>query len=360
MKKIRVGVFFGGKSTEHEVSLQSARSVIDNLDKQKYEIVLIGIDKLGRFHFGPERLASPSQPLAIPQMTAGTEIVPSNIVLPTADVSANADVPLDVVFPVLHGTGGEDGTIQGLLRTLNVPFVGPDVLGSAIGMDKDVTKRLLRAAGIPCARSLTVLRHQIDELSYAQITDVLGDTLFVKPANLGSSVGISKVRSENEFMSAVEDAFAYDTKILIEEGIKGREIECAVLGNEFPKASILGEISAAHGFYSYDAKYIDPNGAKLQIPADLPRAISDKMRAMAVDAFQILCCEGMARVDFFLKDDGSALVNEINTIPGFTKISMYPKLWEASGLSYAALLDELIRLAIERHERNGKLKTSIV
>jgi D-alanine-D-alanine ligase len=263
---------------------------------------------------------------------------------------------IDVVFPVMHGTFGEDGTIQGLFKIFNVPFVGPNVLGSAICMDKDVAKRLLRDAGIPTAKFLVFREDQKKEISFEKIKKELGFPFFVKPANLGSSIGISKVKNENDFSLAIKEAFLYDSKIIIEENISGKEIECSVLGNENPLVSVLGEIIPAHEFYSYDAKYLDANGAKMAIPAKIPLPVAKKIQALAKKTFQTLCCEGMGRVDFFLTKDNQIFVNEINTIPGFTSISMYPKLWEKTGIPYSQLIDTLIDLAIKRHNGENKLK----
>jgi D-alanine-D-alanine ligase len=263
---------------------------------------------------------------------------------------------LDVVFPVLHGPFGEDGTVQGLLKLANIAFVGAGVLGSAVGMDKDVMKRLLRDAGIPIARFIVVNGHSSEKISFDYAREQLGLPVFVKPANLGSSVGIHKVKNREEFEQAVDDAFNYDNKILIEECIHGREIECSVLGNANAIASVPGEILPRHEFYSYEAKYLDENGAVLEVPAKLTPAISERIRELAIKVFSVLCCEGMARVDFFLRDGEDLIVNEINTIPGFTRISMYPKLWEASGISYSELIGRLIQLAIERFDREKRLK----
>jgi D-alanine-D-alanine ligase len=265
---------------------------------------------------------------------------------------------IDVVFPVLHGPFGEDGTVQGLFKLANIPFVGAGVLGSAIGMDKDVMKRLLRDAKIPIAKFLVFERPDQNTISFTKVRKALGLPVFVKPANLGSSVGISKVNKKNQFADAVRLAFRYDNKIIIEEGIDGREIECSVLGNEKPVASLPGEIVVQHDFYSYHAKYLDDQGARLEIPARLPKNIVKKIQQTAVQAYRVLCCEGMARVDFFLRPNGQVLVNEINTIPGFTKISMYPKMWDASGLSYSRLIDRLITLALERARKEKQLSTS--
>jgi len=319
MKK-KVGILFGGKSAEHEISLLSAKNVFDAIDKSKFDPVLVKIDKTGKW-----------------QVT---------------DV-----FQFDVVFPILHGPFGEDGTIQGFLKLADIPYVGTAVLGSAVGMDKDVMKRLFRDAGIPIGKFLSV-KYCEKQLSFAEAEAALGSPFFIKPANMGSSVGISKVRSEAEYTAALNEAFQYDTKIIIEEFIPGREIECAVLGNEEPAASLPGEIIPAHDFYSYDAKYLDEKGASLQIPARLDEAATKRIQELAIKVFQVLCCEGLSRVDFFLKDSGEIIVNEINTMPGFTKISMYPKMWEACGVSYTALITRLIELAVDRFEKEQKLKTS--
>jgi D-alanine-D-alanine ligase len=362
MSKIRVGILFGGRSAEHEVSLQSAKNIVDAIDKNKYEVVLIGIDKAGAWHLdegsrflleatGPELRALPTSGESL-AMVPGKQA--EQLVLLSGHQSPRA---LDVVFPVLHGPFGEDGTVQGLLKLANIPFVGASVLGSAIGMDKDVMKRLLRDAGIPIAKFITLNKYSAKKVAFDDARDQLGLPLFIKPANLGSSVGIHKVRNAEEFERAVEDAFQFDNKVLIEECIDGREIECSVLGNEQPSASVLGEILPRDEFYSYEAKYLDESGAALEIPAKLPQEISERIRQIAIKTFSVLCCEGMARVDFFLRNGDEIIVNEINTIPGFTRISMYPKLWEASGLPYSELIDKLISLAIEKFDREKGLKT---
>jgi D-alanine-D-alanine ligase len=363
MAKIRVGLIFGGKSGEHEVSLQSAKSIYEALDKQRYDVTLIGIDKNGNW------LAGDASVLLLnaenPKLIALNQRCPSMVPALVGEERSLIEMgtgrsygSIDVVFPIVHGTYGEDGSLQGLLRMLDVPYVGADVLGSAIGMDKDVMKRLLREAGIPVAESVTLRAGEVHKASYSNIVEQLGMPLFVKPANLGSSVGISKVYSVSELPHAVYNALRYDNKVLVEEFIKGREIECSVLGNEDPIASIPGEVLPTHDFYSYDAKYIDENGALLEIPAKLDDSLVRKVQATALQAFKALECSGMARVDFFLKPDGDLIVNEINTLPGFTRISMYPKLWEASGLPYSELLDRLIRLAFERHEQESRLERS--
>ncbi len=364
-KKLRVGVLFGGKSAEHEISLISAKNVIDAIDKSKYEVFLIAIDKNGEWHLkkGYEYLMHAENPKLV-HLHGDKEtvvLIPKKHRKELMSYSGNQlqdSLQLDVIFPLLHGTYGEDGTVQGLLKLANIPFVGAGVLGSAVGMDKDVMKRLLRDANIPIARFVTVHQYNKDQVDFDQIVEQLGLPLFIKPANLGSSVGIAKVKERKEFGPALEKAFLYDRKVLIEEFIMGREIECSVLGNDYPIASLPGELIPQREFYSYEAKYIDEDGALFCIPAELSPELTSLVQTRAVDAYRTLCCEGMARVDFFLKPNGEVLVNEINTIPGFTKISMYPKLWEVSGISYTELIDRLINLAIERHEKESHLKTT--
>lgn len=361
-KKIRVGILFGGKSAEHEVSLQSAKNVVDALDKEKYEAVLIGIDKTGRWLLNDAsnfllnadnpkliKLFNSEKVVTLAPENAGTLVVVSG---------ESESAGIDVVFPILHGPFGEDGTVQGFLKLADLPFVGSDVLGAAVGMDKDVMKRLLQQAGIPVPKFLTFRSFQKDQISFAEVEKTLGLPFFVKPANLGSSVGVSKVHTEAEFTAAITEAFDFDTKILIEEGIEGREIECAVLGNDHPRASVPGEVVVHSDFYSYEAKYIDENGAGLQIPAKITDQEKATIQKLAIQTFQVLECSGLGRVDSFLKKDGTVLVNEINTMPGFTKVSMYPKMWEASGIGYSALIDQLIQLGIERYNQRKQLKSS--
>lgn len=325
-------------------------------------MVPIGIDKTGRWFLNRAEQLLPesnTQGLAeVKDQDAFVALIPEGrgeLTRPSQPGSLGA---VDVVFPVLHGPLGEDGTVQGLLKLADVPFVGPGVLGSAVGMDKDVMKRLIRDAGIPTPDFVTVMRFQAPSLDANSVIERLGLPLFVKPANLGSSVGISKVHEKSELADALVKAFQFDDKVLIEAFGGKREVECAVLGNEHPESSIPGEVLPLHDFYSYEAKYLDEKGAVLKIPAELSEAQVKEVQALAVQTFQVLCCEGMARVDCFLTEDEKWLVNEVNTIPGFTRISMYPKLWEASGVSYTALIDKLIQLAIERYEREQKLKTS--
>ena len=363
-EKIRVAIIFGGKSAEHEISIISAKNVIDAIDKDKYETIPIGIDKDGSWYLNEQSkfiLESSNPKLAkINKADDKVALVPANNSNELINISSNTNRgKIDAAFPLLHGTYGEDGSIQGLFRMANIPYVGADVLGSSVGMDKDVLKRLLRDAKIPTPKFEVFDESNIKNTSFDELSRKIGSHMFIKPANLGSSVGISKVNNEKEFKKAVDIAFKYDKKIICEESIKGREIECAVLGNENPVASIPGEIVVKSEFYSYETKYLDEDAASLEIPAKLPEETIKKIQEYAVKTFKVLCCQGMARVDFFLRNDTEIFVNEINTIPGFTKISMYPKLWEASGIPYTELIDRLIQLAIERFNKEQRLKTSM-
>jgi len=361
-KKLRVALLFGGKSAEHEISLISARNIVEAMDATKYDVVAIGIDKQGRWHLDESaRLLHGVAQSEVDFKGAknSAAVRPGDTPMPLVRSSGSGLGAIDVVFPVLHGPFGEDGTVQGLLKLANIPFVGAGVLGSAVGMDKDVMKRLLRDAKIPIAKFLVFERSGASKINFVDVKRRLGLPFFVKPANLGSSVGISKVSANKQFGGAIRKAFRYDNKILIEESIRGREIECSVLGNDNPIASLPGEIITPHDFYSYDAKYLDEKGAQLVIPAALPKKIVKAVQGLALRTFKTLACEGMARVDFFLRDNREIFVNEINTIPGFTKISMYPKLWEASGIPYSKLIDRLIQLALEKFHREKNLRTSL-
>jgi D-alanine-D-alanine ligase len=370
MKKTVVGILFGGKSAEHEISLLSAKNIYEALDREKFEPVLIGIDKNGRWLLSGDAekfLLCPDNPALISLNPAGKAVAlqpETGGILAGSETAKDAgktfsSIQVDVVFPVLHGPFGEDGTIQGFLKLADIPFVGAGVLGSAAGMDKDVMKRLMRDAGIPIGKFLVIKSHE-KSLSFADVEKALGVPFFLKPANMGSSIGIHKVCDEKEYSAALADAFLYDTKVIIEEFIPGREIECAVLGNDNPIASIPGEIIPSHEFYSYDAKYLDEDGAALEIPAKLDENTVKRIQELSIKVFQALCCEGLSRVDFFLKENGELVVNEINSMPGFTKISMYPKMMEASGISYTELITRLIELALERFEKEQRLKTSVV
>ncbi|MBN1649211.1 MAG: D-alanine--D-alanine ligase [Spirochaetales bacterium] len=359
-RKLNVGILFGGKSAEHEVSLQSAKNVYDALDRNKYNPVLIGIDKNGKWllHRDADFLLNADNPALICLKDNGSNVslAPESRGQITGEGLSLAGDSVDVVLPILHGPLGEDGTVQGLLKLADIPFAGAGVLGSAIGMDKDVMKRLLRDAGIRIADFITVRKGGQTPL-FADAEAHLGNPLFIKPANMGSSVGVSKVHNEAEYDRAIDEAFRFDRKLIIEECIRGREIECSVLGNREPIASVPGEVIPSHDFYSYEAKYIDEKGAVLRIPADLKKETSEKVRATAIKTFLVLECEGMARVDSFLTENNEITVNEINTLPGFTRISMYPKLWEASGIRYSELIDRLITLAIERYNEERTLRT---
>lgn len=367
MRRRRVVVLFGGRSAEHEISCLSARSVMDALDPDRYEVVPIGVTKHGGWELlpgGPPALAAGADG-PLPQVTAGGAEValdqePGSRAIVGQDGSRTA---IDVVFPVMHGPFGEDGSVQGFLEMAGVPYVGAGVLGSAVGMDKAVQKVLFAAAGIPVVEAEVVHEREWaeDPEGVEARAERLGYPRFAKPAALGSSVGITKVHEPGELAPALEEAFRFGRKAVLERSVEGaREIECAVLGNDDPVASVAGEIvPTGHEFYDYEAKYLDEHGSDLQIPAEIPAATHDEVRRLAVAAFRAIDGAGMARVDFFLTPEGELFVNEVNTIPGFTQISMYPKLWEASGLSYPELVDRLIELAIERHEAERKRGTSM-
>ncbi|HET9305165.1 MAG TPA: D-alanine--D-alanine ligase family protein [Candidatus Sulfotelmatobacter sp.] len=390
MEKLRVGILFGGRSGEHEVSLLSAASVLNAIDRDKYEVVPIGITKDGRWLTAEHaenlltgkltieprnlRAGDPeiTQPAAVLARGEAAVVPPEPVHRQSGLVPFQTDsaqlrrasdraINVDVIFPVLHGTFGEDGTIQGLLELADIPYVGAGVLGSAAGMDKDIMKSLFIAAGIPIVKHVTTLRSawEKDPKKVERLVGKLQYPVFVKPANLGSSVGISKAHNRKELGPAIEEAAKFDRKIVIEQGVggkkeKAREIECSVLGNDDPIASIPGEIVPIKEFYDYNAKYLD-EGSRLIIPAKLTKAQAKKVQELAVQAFKAVDCSGLARVDFLMDPKTSKIyLNEINTMPGFTAISMYPKLWAASGLAYSDLIDRLIQLGIERHEDKKK------
>ena len=359
-KRLRIGILFGGRSGEHEVSLASAASVIRGLDPDKYEAVPIGITKEGHW------LVGAGAQKMLPEVLKGGQRVmmtadPTDAALVRLDGSGGGQ-RIDIVFPVMHGTFGEDGTIQGLLDLAGLPFVGAGVLGSAIGMDKDVAKRLLQVAKIPVVPWITVHRHDWESKPHALQTAIEAQfeyPVFVKPATLGSSLGMTKVHSREELAPALNLACEFAMKILVEESVTAREIEVSVLGNHNPKASVAGEIVPHREFYDYAAKYLE-EGTQLLIPADLKPPQVKKFQNYAVDAFRALELSGMARVDFFLEKNGSKIyLNEVNTIPGFTSISMYPKLWEASGIPFRELIDKLIELALEQHAEKARTKYQI-
>jgi D-alanine-D-alanine ligase len=353
----RVVVVFGGRSAEHEVSVVSARSLVAALDPQRCEVLLVGIDKDGRWHMLPELPGRTSGELPAVTTESGHLVAlsrdPGDSVLVADDGSRKE---IDVVFPLLHGPYGEDGTIQGMLELAGIPYVGAGVLGSALGMDKAVQKVLFEKVGLPVVPHEVVHEREWEEDSESVEARAqgLGLPVFVKPATLGSSVGITKVKRLDDLAAAIEEALSYARKALVEKSMEGfREIECAVLGNDDPVASVPGEIIPGAEFYDYRAKYID-EGTELRVPTDLDPAVTEEIQRMAVAAFQAIDAAGMARVDFFYREPDDIVVNEINTIPGFTHVSMYPKMWEASGLPYPELVDRLIELAIERHQKERK------
>lgn len=347
---------YGGKSPEHEVSVRSARNILAAMDPQRYEIQLIGVDYQGRWFA--------QQPEELNTHKAVTGQAEDQLMLVPGDAAPlrfmkNGE-PLarpDVIFSIIHGPLGEDGTLQGLLRQLDIAFVGPDVCGSALAMDKDLSKKVLKACDLLVAAHLTFYDHEKDAIDFMGVANQLGLPVFVKPANMGSSVGVSKASNKAEFDEAVSKAFLYDTKIVVEEMIEGRELECAVMGNRFPETTHLGEVVMTEGFYDYDAKYEEKGTATTRIPAPgLDDPTLAKLLMVAKSAYQSLDCEGLARVDLFLCEDGRVYVNELNTLPGFTQISMYPQLWEHNGLAYPALIDRLLELAWEKHQRRTSLK----
>jgi D-alanine-D-alanine ligase len=352
-ERLRVALLFGGRSAEHDVSVISAGNVFRALDPARYDTIPIGITRSGVWLLSslndgafPDAVLKSGRRVALVPGGAGQLAILSEAEAAVPDVSRS----VDVVFPVLHGPFGEDGTVQGAAEIAGVPYVGSGVLGSAAAMDKDVAKRLMRDSGLPIARFLSFA--QGDAPSFDAVAAELGRPVFVKPARLGSSVGISKAGTREEFVKAIAEAFRHDRKILVEEFVRGREIECGVLEGEDGSltASPPGEIvpSNRHGFYTYEAKYLDEEGAAIKVPADLSPRVSDKVRKLSIEAFRALGCEGLARVDFFLREDGSLVINEVNTLPGFTNISMYPKVMEALGISYTELVDRLIRHALAR------------
>ncbi len=372
--KLRIGVVFGGRSGEHEVSLRSARSVMDALDPARYEVVPIGITKAGRWIAGDVAALEAGSPTTGRAATLLPE--PSEAALLAVDVADNGATPaglsvisaLDVVFPVLHGPYGEDGTVQGLLELAGLPYVGAGVVGSAVGMDKAIFKQVMTAVGLPVLPWVLCTRRQWQHNPEAILTAVentLPYPVFTKPVNLGSSVGISKCRNRVELRAGLDEAARFDRRLLVEQGIdRARELEVAVLGNDEPIASVVGEVRPRREFYDYVAKYMAAPGSEdeseLIIPAALDASLAGTVRELAVQAYRAIDCAGLGRVDLLLDDQtGTLYLNEINTIPGFTSISMYPKLWEATGISYSDLLDRLIDLALERHEEKAELATTI-
>lgn len=349
--KKKVAILYGGRSVEHGVSVNSARNIFEYIDKSRFEPLPIGISQGGQWFMTPAVTKDIGQGKAL-----GLILDPQS---PGFTIQSSGDrLKADIIFPVLHGTDGEDGSIQGLIKAMDIPMVGTGVLGSAMSMNKIVAKRLLKEAGLPVTRFLTYSYTEKDNLSFQKIANQLGKPFMVKSASLGSSVGVSKVKNKIDFAGAIEEAFRYDDYMLAEEYISGREIECAILGNFPPEASYPGEIiiSKNYEFYTFDAKYVDPDAVRIDVPAKLETAIANKIREISVKAYQTLCCEDFARIDLFLDKDGNVYINEINTIPGFTNSSMYPMMWKERGISFTDLISRLIDLADERHSRSKRIE----
>jgi D-alanine-D-alanine ligase len=355
--KIRVGIVYGGQSAEHEISILSARNVLEALDRERFEPVLFGITRDGQWiKQTATTLLSSIDPKHV-ALEMGNTVNPLLLGASSTAIQLSNDLQgqqsVDVVFPVLHGSKGEDGAVQGLLEVAGIPYVGAGVLGSALGMDKDVMKRLLLEAGIPVAKFMVFRKHAFekDQVSVCRAAACLGFPLFTKPANLGSSVGVRKVVTVKQLRDGISYALQFDDKVIVEEAIVGRELECGVLGGDEPRASSVGEVvvTSADGFYSYNVKYLDEHGARLEVPAHIDKVTSQRIQRLAVRTFETLECHGLARVDFFLTAQGRLLVNEINTLPGFTATSMYPKLWQVSGVSGCELVTQLLELAMQRH-----------
>ncbi|MEQ9591236.1 MAG: D-alanine--D-alanine ligase family protein [Cyclobacteriaceae bacterium] len=345
MSKLKVGILYGGRSVEHGVSINSAKNIAEYIDKERFEIYLIGITTTGIWY----RTTSVTKDIVSGQPLK----MELNGQQPTFETAGGGQFHLDIAFPVLHGTDGEDGSIQGLLKAMGIAMVGTGVLGSAMAMSKLVAKQVMAQAGLPVTKFLQFTFDQKDAIDFESVKNQIGLPLMVKAANLGSSVGVSKVNDKASFAKAVEDSFRYDDSILLEEYVTGREIECAILGNHPAEASLPGEIiiSDAYEFYSFDAKYVDGNAVKIAVPATLDKAISDEIRALSIKAYQVLHCADFSRVDLFVTKDGKIFINEINTIPGFTNSSMFPMMWKERGVTFTQLITRLIDLGLERHAR---------
>ncbi len=351
-----IALICGGKSPEHEISVRSAKEVLAAIDRTKFAVTVIGIDRGGSWRLLEETQLDKS---IEPGLGIELAILPGRAEGQIIQLHNQQAIPQpEAVFLILHGPMGEDGTVQGLLRILDLPFIGPDVLGSSVAMDKEFAKRLLKEAGIGVARGLVYEAKDHEDIFFEHVEELLGMPVFVKPANMGSSVGVNKVENAEQLKDAIDDAFLYDRKILIEEMIVGRELECAVMGNEEPQASTVGEVVTDEE-YSYEAKYLSQTAAKIVIPAEVSEEELLLLRATAKKAYRALGCEVLSRVDMFLTEDGEVYVNEINTLPGFTSISMYPKLWEAEGLAYPDLIEQLLNLAIDRHKAQKALQTNL-
>lgn len=351
-KKLRIAILYGGKSVEHEISLRSAANVVTNIDKSLFDVVLLGIDKKGSWFLNT----------AIEhKIDSGTQV---SIKLDTIhphfiENDSGAEIKVDIIFPVLHGTDGEDGSIQGLFKSMNLPVVGSGVLGSAISMDKLISKKVLKESGIPVASYMEFNKSQKEHMEFDAISKKVGLPFMIKSAALGSSVGISMVKTETDFVEAIEESFRYGEKVIIEQYIKGRELECGVLGNAEPQASNPGEIIMVkdYDFYTYTAKYLDEDAIEIRLPAELDIKTIDEIRKISIGAYKALRCEDYARVDLFLTEDGQIIINEINTIPGFTNASMFPMMWQQMGLSYTELITQLIDLCLKRNKASEYVET---
>lgn len=356
-----IAIIYGGRSTEHEISIRSARNIAKAIDRTKYSVSLIAISKDGTWYSkSMDELNTEDIVLASGNRLS---LIPGGKRGVLVNMNTLSEVPpLDAVFPIVHGTGGEDGSLQGLLKTMNIPFVGPGIVGSALCIDKEIAKRLLTESGIANSKFLAYHSSQRNQITYEHAVEVLGVPMYIKPPNLGSSIGISKVTTKRQFDAAIDNALQYDRKVLIEQSIEGREIECAVMGNTDVQASPVGEVltnEEDYTFYDYTAKYTDANGSVSVIPAELEVGTQNRIREIAVRTYKVLNCEGMARVDVFVTKNKDIIVNEVNTLPGFTDISMFPKLWEAGGIAYADLITKLIEMAIERSKDEDKMHTSV-
>ncbi len=351
-KKIKVALIFGGKSVEHEISIRSAKNVAAQIDQDKFEVIMLGISKKGVWHLNDSVDSDMEQgsPVAITLNAEAPTLI---------NLKNNQALAIDVAFPILHGTDGEDGAIQGLFKALNVPVVGSGVLGSAVSMDKVISKRILRESGVPVANYLSFSKSEKDAIRYSWVVAKLGLPFMIKSASLGSSVGVSKVKNETDFAKAIEEGFKYDSTIIMEQFIKGRELECAVIGNATPKAAIPCEVVLVkdYDFYTYTAKYLDDDAVRIDLPAKIEEKYMEKIRLTSIEAYKALRCEDFARVDLFLTQEGRVYINEINTIPGFTSVSMFPMMWQHMGMSYTELITELITQCLDRNAAQKSLET---
>ena len=351
--RLNIAILYGGKSVEHEISIRSAKNVVAHIDQSKYAIQLIGIDKQGVWYLSKsvEDNIDKGSAVSIKLDTSSPFLI---------DSVSGKEIIIDVIFPVLHGTDGEDGSIQGLFKVLDLPVVGSGVLGSAISMDKIISKKVLKEGGIPVAPYIEFQKSQIKDISYAKVSKSVGVPFMIKSAALGSSVGISMVKSEEDFLIALADSFQYGDKIIVESFVKGRELECAILGNETPQASVPGEIVMVkeYDFYTYEAKYLDENAIEIQIPAKADEAVLEHIRKICIQAYKALRCDDYARVDLFLTEEGDIIINEINTIPGFTDASMFPMMWKHMGIGFTDLITRIIELCVKRHKDSKNLETS--